>query len=204
MADGAAAVALETLTGDRLRAALPDLARLRIAVFRSFPYLYDGDAAYEEKYLATYAEAEGSIVVAAKAGDRIVGAATGLPLMAETENIVEPLRRAGQPVDRIFYFGESLLDQAYRGRGIGVGFFAAREAQARTLGLPICVFCAVVRPEDHPARPRGYTPLDRFWRNRGYRPMDGIACTIAWRDVGDDRETEKPLAFWSKTLPDAG
>lgn len=204
MADDARAITLETLTGDRLRAALPDLARLRIAVFRSFPYLYDGDAAYEEKYLATYAKAEGSIIVAARDGDRIVGAATGLPLSAETENIVGPLRAAGQATDKIFYFGESLLDPAYRGRGIGVEFFAAREAQARSLGLPICVFCAVIRAPDHPARPRDYVPLDRFWRNRGYRPMDGVTCAIAWRDVGATQETEKPLAFWSKTLPETG
>src|SRR6056297_1506555 len=121
MADPTAPIALETLTGDRLRAALPDLAALRIQVFRAFPYLYDGDAAYEEGYLATYAEAAGGIVVAARDGDRIVGAATGLPLLAETANIVDPLRQAGQPVDRLFYFGESLLDPAYRGRGIGVG-----------------------------------------------------------------------------------
>lgn len=193
-------VTLETLSGDGLQAALPDLARLRIAVFRAFPYLYEGDAAYEERYLATYAAAEGSIVVAARAGDRVVGAATGLPLAAETENVVAPLRRAGYPIERIFYFGESVLDPAYRGQGIGVGFFDAREAQARALGLTVCVFCAVVRPDDHPARPAGYTPLDRFWRNRGYRPLDGIACDMAWRDVGDTSETTKSLAFWGRTL----
>lgn len=204
MADTTSTIVLETLTGDALRAALPDLARLRIAVFRAFPYLYDGDAAYEEKYLATYAAAAGSIVVAARDGDRIVGAATGLPLLAETANIVDPLRAAGQPVEQIFYFGESVLDPAYRGRGLGVAFFAAREAQARALGLPICVFCAVNRPDDHPARPAGYVPLDRFWRNRGYRPLDGVACKIAWRDLGDRQETEKPLVFWSRRLPDVG
>jgi hypothetical protein len=30
-----------------LEAALDDLARLRIAVFADWPYLYEGDAAYE-------------------------------------------------------------------------------------------------------------------------------------------------------------
>ena len=35
------------LTGEALGAALDDVARLRIEVFRAFPYLYDGDAEYD-------------------------------------------------------------------------------------------------------------------------------------------------------------
>jgi hypothetical protein len=53
------------LTGEALAAALPDVARLRIAVFRAYPYLYDGDAAYEEAYLQTYRESENAILVGA-------------------------------------------------------------------------------------------------------------------------------------------
>ncbi len=45
---------VEALTGDALRGALPDVARLRIEVFRAWPYLYDGDLAYEEAYLRPY------------------------------------------------------------------------------------------------------------------------------------------------------
>ena len=39
------------LTGDALEAALDDVARLRIAVFRAWPYLYDGHLDYERRYL---------------------------------------------------------------------------------------------------------------------------------------------------------
>ena len=35
------------MTGAGLADVLPALAELRITVFRAFPYLYDGDAAYE-------------------------------------------------------------------------------------------------------------------------------------------------------------
>jgi len=48
-------ITTRTLTGDGLTAALADLARLRIAVFRDWPYLYDGDEAYEREYLRAYA-----------------------------------------------------------------------------------------------------------------------------------------------------
>ena len=67
------------LTGDSLTSALPDVARLRMAVFRDWPYLYDGDAEYEENYLQAY-RSPGAVVVAALDGDRIVGAATGAPM----------------------------------------------------------------------------------------------------------------------------
>ena len=65
------------LSGDALIQALPDVARLRIGVFRDWPYLYDGDTGYEERYLRSYADSDGAIVVAALDGDEIVGAATG-------------------------------------------------------------------------------------------------------------------------------
>ena len=45
------------LTGGELSAALDDLAALRIAVFADWPYLYDGDAAYEADYLREFAAA---------------------------------------------------------------------------------------------------------------------------------------------------
>ena len=56
------------------------VAGLRASVFRSFPYLYEGDTEYEKHYLATYARSAGSVLVLVLAGDEVVGASTGLPL----------------------------------------------------------------------------------------------------------------------------
>ncbi|NDE35472.1 MAG: GNAT family N-acetyltransferase, partial [Gammaproteobacteria bacterium] len=61
-----------------LRPFLKDLADLRMEVFRDFPYLYDGTAEYEEKYLETYTRCPDSLVVLVLDGDRVVGATTGL------------------------------------------------------------------------------------------------------------------------------
>ena len=47
-------VTVRPLTGAEFDAAIPALANLRIQIFRVFPYLYDGDLAYEEKYLARF------------------------------------------------------------------------------------------------------------------------------------------------------
>ena len=59
---------VRVLTGadPALPAFVPDLARLRIAVFRDFPYLYDGTLAYEERYISTYLECPESLFVLAR------------------------------------------------------------------------------------------------------------------------------------------
>ncbi len=189
------------LTGERLGRHLPALAALRIEVFRDFPYLYDGDAAYEEKYLRTYAEAPGSAIVGAFAGPDLVGAATAIPLRHEAAGIVRPFRERGMDIGRIFYFGESVLRKAWRGRGIGVAFFRHREAHARASGdYTHACFCGVIRPAGHPRRPPDHVPLDDFWRRRGFRPLEGAIGHIAWRDLDEEAETEKPMQFWIKTL----
>jgi GNAT superfamily N-acetyltransferase len=194
-------IRLELLTGVRLRDRLADLARLRITVFRAFPYLYAGSPAYEEKYLATYAAAEGSVIVGAFDGERLVGAATGLPLAHEPPNLTDPFARHGFKVDRVGYFGESVLLPDYRGRGIGVRFFEEREAHAKALGrFDVAAFCGVVRPADHARRPADYQPLDAFWRHRGYAPVEGLVGKISWQDLDEDQESEKPMQFWTKRL----
>ena len=189
------------LTGDAAWSRIDDLARLRIAVFRDYPYLYDGSLDYERRYLVPYAETVGGVIVAAFEGDRMVGAATALPLTDETEAVKAPFRAAGIPFDTVYYFGESVLLPDYRGRGIGHAFFDGREAQARALGYPLCAFCAVVRPEDHPRRPADYRPLDGFWRKRGYEPRPDLETTFSWSDLDDEHETAKPMRFWLRATP---
>ena len=66
-------ISVRRLTGEALGAALEDVAQLRIAVFRAFPYLYDGDAAYERAYLQTYRDSADAILVGAFDGARLVG-----------------------------------------------------------------------------------------------------------------------------------
>ena len=194
-------ITVERLTGAPLKARLGDLAQLRIAVFRTFPYLYEGTPEYEARYLKTYAASPDSAIVAAFDGDRLVGAATGLPLEHEPAYVRDPVEKYGLDVGRVFYFGESVLLPVYRGRGIGVAFFEQREAHARALGrFRTILFCAVDRPAGHPRRPEGYQPLDDFWRRRGYHPVPGLACAFSWRDLDESEESPKRMLFWRKDI----
>ncbi len=191
---------IRPIRGEALRARLDDLARLRIEVFRAFPYLYDGDMDYERRYLGRFAASERAFVAAALDGERLVGAATASPMEGHEDDFSAPLAEAGIAPDAVYYCAESVLLPPYRGQGAGHRFFDLREAEGRALGRTHAAFCAVIRPEDHPARPAGYRPLDGFWRKRGYAPVEGAVARFAWRDAGDAEETEKPLQLWMRPL----
>lgn len=195
-------IEISTLTGSATKPYQQDLARLRIEVFREFPYLYDGDdqMEYEMAYLSTFFEAEDAIMVLAKEGETVVGASTGLPLSAETDNIQRPFREAGSDLSAIFYLSESVLLKPHRGQGIGLRFFEQREAWAKSRGYGLAVFCRVVRMADDPHRPADYVPLDRFWQHRGYHPLPDHTCQISWKELGETSESPKTLEFWQKPL----
>lgn len=193
-------VTVAPLDPTQIRAHLPDLAALRITVFREWPYLYDGSADYEERYLAPYADSAAALVVGAWDDDRLVGAATATPMEDHAAEFAAPLAAAGIAPGDVCYFGESVLLAAYRGQGIGHAFFDAREAKARALGRRFACFCGVIRPADHPLCPADYRPLDPFWRRRGYAPLPGAEARFAWRDIGDAADTDKPMRVWVRDL----
>jgi GNAT superfamily N-acetyltransferase len=191
---------VEAITGAAVAQYLAALAVLRIEVFREWPYLYDGDVAYEERYLAPYATTADALVAIAWAGDELVGAATALPLTAHSDEVVPPLAAAGYDPATVYYFGESVLRRDFRGRGLGHRFFDEREAFARARGYQTAAFCAVDRPADHPRRPADYVPLDRFWGKRGFVRRPDIVGQFAWKDLDAEAETAKPMVFWTKAL----
>lgn len=191
-------IVIDVLSGAALDAALPDLARLRITVFRAFPYLYDGSEAYEQSYLKAYRDNPRAILVAARQGDRIVGAATGMPLADHDD--ARQIDGAALTISDVFYCAESVLLPEFRGQGIGHAFFDQRETFATDLGFKTAAFCSVIRSTDHPLRPDGYRPLDAFWRKRGYAPVAGSRTQFSWTDVGDQNQSVKDMQYWSRNL----
>lgn len=191
---------LETFTGSSAKPYIPELAKLRMAIFRDFPYLYEGDLVYEEKYLSTYLASPDSFLAIVFDGSKVVGATTAIPLLQETEEFKKPFIEQGYDLTKIFYLGESLLYPQYRGQGIGVRFFEERERQAQSYGATLATFCAVERSDDHPLKPSGYQPLHDFWRKRGFERKVHLQTSYSWKDIGNTEETYKPMVFWLKGL----
>ena len=192
-------IRIERCSGAALAQYIPELARLRIEVFCDFPYLYDGNYDYEEKYLQTYIDTPDSVIVLAFDGDKVVGASTALPMRYETDELKKPFLENNYNLDDVFYCSESVLNKAYRGLGLGVQFFEQREAHAEDLGgFKTITFCCVERPLDHPRRPTDYVPLDVFWNKRGYFKHPEIKTTYVWKDLDEREESAKPMTFWLK------
>jgi len=182
---------------------LGEVAALRIAVFRDWPYLYEGDLEYEREYLATYTRSPDSIFVLAFASAKVIGASTGLPLADETPAFQAPFVARGLPVPDVFYFGESVLLPEYRGRGLGHAFFDHREAHARTLGrFAFTAFASVDRHEDDPRKPQAHRSNDAFWQKRGYQRQADMQMQLGWDEIGIG-ETNHSLTFWLRALEQA-
>ncbi len=188
-------------TGAGIAGVFDDLAKLRIAVFRDYPYLYEGSVEYEKGYLQTYLQSEKSFLFAVYDGEVMVGATTCIPLKDETAEIRKPFEDAGFDIGSVCYFGESILLPAYRGLGLGHRFFDEREKHARSVGgFEICCFCSVDRADNHPLKPADYRPNDAFWLKRGYRKEPALQSTMEWPDVGESVSSAKTMIFWTKPL----
>jgi len=179
------ALTVSAVYGQDILVHLDALAELRIRVFREWPYLYEGTADYERRYLRHYAESRSGVCALARDGGRIVGASTALPLAEAGQAFRKPFEDGPHPVESIFYFGESVLLPEYRGRGTGRAFFKLREAAARDFGARLAAFCAILRPADDPRRPVGHRPLDPFWERLGYRRQEGWPLDYAGGRLGN-------------------
>jgi len=191
-------IEIKSFYGREIEPLIADLAQLRINVFYDFPYLYQGDFEYEKNYLKVYTDSPESVLVAAFCNDKIIGAATALPLKDETDYIKEPFLKAHMDLSKIYYFGESVLLKDFRGYGIGHAFFDGREAAAKKFNYQITAFCGVKRPENHPLKPADYRPLDEFWKKRGYEKQSNLTSYFSWKDIGDIEESKKEMIYWIK------
>ncbi len=189
------------LNGSQARDYVNQLANLRLTIFNDFPYLYEGNLDYEKKYLETYLKAEHSFIFLVLDNDKVIGATTGIWAKEEEDSLKKPFKNFGISADEVFYFGESLLLNEYRGQGIGKIFFEEREKFCKQLPfIKMMSFCAVVRDSHHPLKPQGYKPLDEFWKAMGFHKKEGLTTQYEWQDRGESAPTNKQMQYWIKTL----
>lgn len=192
-------IVVRRLSIDEIKTSIQSLARLRIEVFQEFPYIYDGSNEYEVKYLKKYLESSRAGLIVAFDEKSIIGTATCLPLVDEDFVVQKPFIEKGFDIQKVFYFGESVLQKKYRGQGIGKLFFQEREKWARSFGqYDITTFCAVKRPNEHPLKPANYKPLDDFWKSQGYAKHPELHTEFVWKDMEEKTETSKKMIFWLK------
>jgi GNAT superfamily N-acetyltransferase len=179
---------------------ITDLARLRIELFKDYPYLYLGDMKYEAEYLQTYVQCPESVMTLVFDNGKVVGASTAIPLVFESAEFQKPFIDLGIDIRTVFYFGESVLMPEYRGKKIYRQFFHERESAAREYGSQYAAFCAIVRPEDDPRRPEDYVSLDHVWQRFGYERHSELCVYFQWQEIGEAAPSKKSLVMWIKEL----
>jgi len=139
-------------------------------------------------------------VATARHADRVVGAATGIPLAAAGPELVAPVRGAGYRVEGLYYVGELLFYQEFRSRGLGVELLQRVAEQVRGFDGYRYLCCATVqRPADHPARPEGYLPIEGFLGRTGFKALGDLVTDFRWREL-DGVERNHPMKYWIKDI----
>lgn len=192
---------VRTFIGPALRTYLHSIAKLRMDVFREYPFLEEPDLSLETARLKRYLASKESIGVLVFDNTTLVGVSLGIPLALEREEIQKPFLNRFHDISTYYYFGESVLLKQYRNRGIGHHFFDVRETHVKHLlkYKHICFFDPV-RPESDPFKPADYLPLHDFWRKRGYVHCPDLQCSLIWEGPNEDEPSEKSLTFWIKDL----
>lgn len=197
---------IERLLGAQMEPHLRQVAQMRLEVFREFPYLYQGDLAYEEKYLEGFAQARDALLLVASQGQRLLGVSTSMALAESTdilESAQEALEAHGVPVEACYYYGEILVKPQHRGLGIAGRFYREREALARARGYRQACFATVVRQPDDPRRDASYFDPSPYWNKMGFVKAPQVAFSYRWPTRGLDgqvRDEDHQMVFWFKAL----
>ena len=179
------------------------LPACRTTVFREWPYLYDGDVAYETQYLQRYTTCPDFLLNPCAGGRRssrgsLHGPTPGADLSAEFKT---PFEAAGEPVSAYFYCGESVVSPAFRGHGLGKNLL--RRARSPCPHPPPAIrhhtcFCAIERPLPDTRRPPAHRELHGFWKRLAYKRHPTLAASLAWKEIGSPTENPPHPPLWIK------
>jgi GNAT superfamily N-acetyltransferase len=192
---------VRSLIGPSLATYLHSIAKLRMDVFREYPFLEEPDLSLETSRLKCYMTSKEAIGVLIFDATILVGVSLGIPLSLERAEIQKPFLDRQIDLSTYYYFAESVLLKPYRNRGIGHHFFDVREVHVKSLKKykHICFFDPI-RPEIDLYKPADYLPLHDFWRKRGYTHCPDLKCQLVWKGRDDEKACPKTLTFWIKDL----
>lgn len=191
-------IKIKTLKGKHILPFIEELAILRIAIFKEYPYCYDGSMKYESEYLKTYTDCNESTITIVMHDKKVIGASTAIPLEYEIEAFKNPFRNENQ--SEIFYLGESVLLPEFRGKNIYRHLFQERETAALNYGCKRTTFCAVERPQPDKRKPKNYASLEPVWSHFKYIKNEKRSTYFPWKDIGDHLESTKQMVYWEKWL----
>ena len=188
------------LQGAQIHDCLEDIAQLRLAIFKEYPYLYDGRLQDELEYLRHYAAHGEAIAIIAFCANNIAGAVTAIPLHCESNDMTAPFAATSYPVERVYYIGELLFYQDYRNQGLGTRLLSRIEQHVRKqMSYDYLASATVVRPDNDPLCPEGYVPIKRFLDRNRFVKLPGVTTHFTWKETDGMRRGHE-MQLWIKDL----
>lgn len=193
-------IRIEEFSGPKAKKYFNDIAKIRMNLFKEFPYLYEGNLNWETEYLDTYFKSnEATILLAFNEKNKVVAFSNSIPLKDESVELTEPFIKAGlNPADYL-YIGEVMIYPDYRGKGIVQEFFKFHEDRARKEGYHYTALITVDRQEKHPLKPANYRELGVVWSHFGYKLSD-LKVHMAWPQVDASEDVANVLSVWIKKI----
>ncbi len=183
-------------SGAAIRDHVEELGHMRVAVFRDYPYLYDGRMEDERRHLSRYAESPDSLMVAMYDTEGLVGACTGVPLALEGGELARLFLE--ESLEETYYIAEIVVRHGWRGQGLGTQLFSALLQAVDTDRYKRLCLCMVERAAGDPRRPADYKSPASLALRFGFVPDPSRTVQFHWKDVGEDAPTEKTMRVWVK------
>lgn len=181
------------------------VSKVRIDVFKDYPYLYEGDLEYEKKYVQGYTADSKAMIAIARIDGKIAGVSTGIPLISDSEIVADAKKVfAKDQVDigDYYYYGEIIVLPEFRGKSIASRLYAEQDAVVKTWGFKHVCILTVVREQDHPLKPENYKSPDSMWKHLGFF-RNNLTVEYHWPTIQIDktvRDVNNTLEFWTKSL----
>lgn len=175
--------------GSELAGHVQEIVQLTHALYCEPPYCYNASDAGYERHLKAYGQSDEAILCLAYDGDRPVGLAVGVPLIASRSSSIEPLGRGES--ETFFYLGEFGLLPGYRSPEIELQLYEEIERAAREQAP----FRAIVMWEL--CNPVDALPICKA---AGFSRAPYPTFAISWVRLGESEATSHEAEYWIKPL----
>ncbi|MEK6627422.1 MAG: GNAT family N-acetyltransferase [Bdellovibrionota bacterium] len=196
---------VETIKSDHLIFYLNAIAAFRIKYFREFPYLYEGNLEYEQKYISGFAKNPKALLLIIKSDDEIVGVSTAIPLISDADilgNASKKFTEKKLNPKEFYYYGEVVIKPEHRGQGIASYLMRKQETFAKDLGYKKISLATVVRDKNDPRTPKDYVSTDEVWKAVGFKKEE-IFINYEWPTILSNntiKSIDNQMVFWTKEL----
>ena len=188
---------IRTFTGASLKTYATSMAKLRTEICKERPFLCKATVEEETTYLRKLSEQKDAIAVLVFDGSIIVGASIGAPFESQDPEFLKIFQEKGLNPHQFYYFGQSVLSDPYRGRGLGHHFFDIREQHVKHLKRFKSIwFLSIMPSHKHDIDPTSeISSLFSFWEKRGYIKHPDLII-----HKSGNKESSKTLMFWTKDI----